>query len=140
MNDPVDRLLSERARADVGFRSGIVASFVVHVATVSAAFAAPYLFPPPPPLKVADGFAVVLPRGGGGDPNAGGAQAPPAVQTPAPADPAPPAAEPPPSVLKPPLPPDVVAWLQAFNDEHYRPEPTKRRRPVSFLPPEKREG
>ena len=77
-------------------------SLVVHVVTVSAAFAAPFLFPPPPPLRVADGFAVVLPRGGGGDPNAGGAQAPPAVQTPAPPDPAPPAAEPPPKVLKPP--------------------------------------
>ena len=102
MNDPVDRLLMERARADVGFRGGIVVSFVVHVVTVSAAFAAPFLFPPPPPLTVADGFAVVLPRGGGGDPNAGGAQAPPAVQTPAPPDPAPPAAEPPPKVLKPP--------------------------------------
>jgi Protein of unknown function (DUF3305) len=37
-----------------------------------------------------------------------------------------------------PLPPDVVAWLQAFNDEHYRPEPKKRRRPASFLPPDQR--
>ena len=93
MNDPVDRLLMERARADVGFRSGVVTSFIVHLATVGAAFAAPLLFPPPPPLRVADGFAVVLPRGGGGDP---------AVQTPAPPDAAPPAPEPPPKVLKPP--------------------------------------
>ena len=37
-----------------------------------------------------------------------------------------------------PLPPEVVAWLQAFNDEHYRPEPKQRRRPASFLPPEQR--
>ena len=37
-----------------------------------------------------------------------------------------------------PLPPEVAAWLQAFNDEHYRPEPKKRRRPASFLPPEQR--
>ena len=93
----------ERARADVGYRTGVVASLVAHVVTLGAAFAAPFLFPPPPPLKVADGFAVVLPRGGGGDPNAGGAQAPPAVQTPPPAEPAPPPApEPPPQVLKPP--------------------------------------
>jgi len=39
-----------------------------------------------------------------------------------------------------PLPPDLVAWLQSFNDEHYRPEPKRRRRPASFLPPEQRGG
>jgi len=39
-----------------------------------------------------------------------------------------------------PLPADVVAWLQAFNDEHYRPEPKRRRRPASFLPPAERES
>lgn len=38
-----------------------------------------------------------------------------------------------------PLPPETIAWLQAYTDEHYRPEPKKRRRPVSFLPPEQRE-
>jgi len=38
-----------------------------------------------------------------------------------------------------PLPADLVAWLQAFTDEHYRPEPKKRKRPASFLPPEKRQ-
>jgi len=37
-----------------------------------------------------------------------------------------------------PLPGELVAWLQAFNDEHYRPEPKKRRRPASFLAPEER--
>jgi len=37
-----------------------------------------------------------------------------------------------------PLPQGIVAWLQAFNDEHYRPEPKQRRRPASFLPPEQR--
>ncbi|HUG25074.1 DUF3305 domain-containing protein [Piscinibacter sp.] len=37
-----------------------------------------------------------------------------------------------------PLPADLVAWLQAYTDEHYRPEPKKRKRPASFLPPEKR--
>jgi hypothetical protein len=37
-----------------------------------------------------------------------------------------------------PLPPDVTQWLQAFADEHYRPEPKKRRRPVSFDAPENR--
>ncbi|EWS53110.1 hypothetical protein X551_04098 [Methylibium sp. T29] len=37
-----------------------------------------------------------------------------------------------------PLPPDVTAWLQAWNDAHYRPEPKRRKRPASFLPPEQR--
>jgi hypothetical protein len=33
-----------------------------------------------------------------------------------------------------PLPDDVCAWLQAFNDAYYRPEPKKRSRPASFRP------
>ncbi len=37
-----------------------------------------------------------------------------------------------------PLPAELVAWLQAYTDEHYRPEPKRRRRPQSFLPPEQR--
>lgn len=37
-----------------------------------------------------------------------------------------------------PLPHDVVAWLQAWTDEHYKPEPKKRRRPQSFIAPEHR--
>ena len=39
-----------------------------------------------------------------------------------------------------PLPGGVAAWLQAFTDEHYRPEPKKRRRPASFVSPDKRQG
>lgn len=38
-----------------------------------------------------------------------------------------------------PLPADVAAWLQAYADEHYRPEPKRRRRPQSFLPPHQRQ-
>jgi Protein of unknown function (DUF3305) len=37
-----------------------------------------------------------------------------------------------------PLPGELVAWLQAFNDEHYRPEPKQRRRPSSFVAPGER--
>ncbi len=37
-----------------------------------------------------------------------------------------------------PMSPEAVAWLQAYTDQHYRPEPKKRKRPVSFLPPEQR--
>ena len=38
-----------------------------------------------------------------------------------------------------PLPDDLRAWLQAYTDEHYRPEPKKRKRPQSFLPPDQRQ-
>jgi hypothetical protein len=37
-----------------------------------------------------------------------------------------------------PLPPDVRDWLAAYTEEHYRPEPRQRRRPASFLAPERR--
>ncbi len=37
-----------------------------------------------------------------------------------------------------PLPPEVCAWLQAYVDEHYRPEVKQRRRPASFRAPEDR--
>ena len=38
-----------------------------------------------------------------------------------------------------PLPADLVAWLQAYTDEHYRPEEKKpRRRPQSFVAPAER--
>jgi hypothetical protein len=37
-----------------------------------------------------------------------------------------------------PLPPEVCAWLQAYADEHYRPEVKQRRRPASFRAPEDR--
>lgn len=34
-----------------------------------------------------------------------------------------------------PLGDDVCAWLQAYTDEHYKPEPKQRKRPVSFRAP-----
>jgi hypothetical protein len=37
-----------------------------------------------------------------------------------------------------PLPTEVCAWLQAFADEHYRPEVKQRRRPASFRAPQDR--
>lgn len=37
-----------------------------------------------------------------------------------------------------PLPADVRGWLQAFVDEHYRPEPKQRKRPASFRTPGER--
>jgi len=38
-----------------------------------------------------------------------------------------------------PLPGDVAAWLQAYTDATYRPEPRKRRRPQSFVAPGERQ-
>ena len=37
-----------------------------------------------------------------------------------------------------PLEPGLAAWLRAYTDVHYRPEPRQRRRPQSFLSPEQR--
>ena len=37
-----------------------------------------------------------------------------------------------------PLSADLVAWLRAYTDEHYRPEPKKRQRPQSFVTPGER--
>jgi hypothetical protein len=37
-----------------------------------------------------------------------------------------------------PLQVDLVAWLQAYTDENYRPEPKIRRRPQSFVAPDQR--
>ena len=39
-----------------------------------------------------------------------------------------------------PLQPELITWLQAYTDEHYRPEAKKRKRPASFLPPEQRQS
>ena len=36
------------------------------------------------------------------------------------------------------LQPELVEWLQAYTDAHYRPEPKKRRRPQSFVSPGER--
>jgi len=37
-----------------------------------------------------------------------------------------------------PLPAELVAWLQVYTDENYRPEPKQRRRPQSFVAPGER--
>ena len=97
MNDPVDQVIADRKRLDAGFPGGVLLSFVVHLMVVGAAFAAPYIFPSKPVIAVADGFAVRLPRGGDGTPEAAAPAAAPPSKTEAPV-----AAPPPPLVLKPP--------------------------------------
>ncbi|HEX6362119.1 MAG TPA: DUF3305 domain-containing protein, partial [Albitalea sp.] len=37
-----------------------------------------------------------------------------------------------------PLEPELRAWLQAYTDANYRPEPKQRKRPASFVPPGER--
>jgi TonB family protein len=96
VNEAIDRLIAERQGLEAGLPGPLLASLAAHLTVLVLAFAVPLLLPAEPPLRVADGFAVVLPRGGGG-----GA---PAVAPPPTSPPAPPAAEPapPPRVIKPP--------------------------------------
>ena len=101
MDDPVARVLAERESLDAGFPGSVVLSVFAHLVLVAAAVAAPFVFPAGPILKVADGFAEVLPRGGRGSsaPPAPPARAPRAKPTEAPPEPAVP---PPSQVVKPP--------------------------------------
>jgi TonB family protein len=96
VTDPVDRVIVERARMDAGFPGGLLVSLVFHFVLAGVAVAGPLLFPAKPIIRVADAFAVPLPRGDGGAP-AAVTPAAPEPKTDAPA----PAVEPP-KVLKPP--------------------------------------
>jgi len=98
VNEAVDRLIAERERLDQGLPGPLLVSLAAHITLVGLAFALPLVFPRGPLIRVADGFAVVLPRGGRGSPNA---TAPPAA-APAPQPAVPVAAAAPPKVLKPP--------------------------------------
>ncbi len=95
MNEAIDRLIAERGRLDAGLPATLLVSLVGHLLAVGTVLGLPVLLPRQPPLRIADGFAVVLPRGGGRSP----AETPPAAaRAPQPAPPPPPA----PKVLKPP--------------------------------------
>lgn len=76
MNEAIDRLIAERQRLDAGMAATGLASIAAHLVVGGLAFALPMLLPREPPLKVMPGFAVALPRGGGGSP---AAAAPPAA-------------------------------------------------------------
>jgi TonB family protein len=104
LRDPVDSVLTERAQLDRGFKSSVWLSLGVHFLIVGSVFGAQLVMPKQPPIQVVDGFAVVLPRGGGGVPDA----PPPAPAPEPPSEPvreeAAPEPEPPPQVIKPPTP------------------------------------
>lgn len=65
MSDAVSRLITDRGRIEDDFRRSVVTSSFLHVGFIAAIFGVS-LFDRDPPLRVMDGFAVVMPRGGGG--------------------------------------------------------------------------
>jgi protein TonB len=100
VSDPIARLLAERESLERGLSATMMLSLSAHAALAAAAVVLPWLLPREPALRVADGFAVVLPRGGGGTP---AEPAPPAQASQPKPEPAESAAPPPaPTVLKPP--------------------------------------
>jgi TonB family protein len=134
VNDPVDRLIVERAAMDAGFSSGIGVSVAAHVVVLALVFLGRWLFPQGPPIKVADGFAVVLPRGGGGVP----AAAPPAPAKPAPESVTPPAPAPvekPPDVIKPPKEPPPKNRLPEPNAPRSKNKKPEKEPPVTGARP-----
>lgn len=96
MSDTLARLLAERESLERGMPGMLALSVSGHVALLLIAVVGPMLMPKEPPLRVADGFAVALPRGGGGAP-----APPPQVKAP---EPEPVEQQPPPAptVVKPP--------------------------------------
>jgi periplasmic protein TonB len=105
VSDPVSRVIAQRQVLEAGFPRSVFLSVAGHAVVLGVAVAGPLLLPKEPLLKVAPGFLVALPRGGGGSPDA---QAPAPAARPEPPRPVPTAApEPeskpePPKILKPP--------------------------------------
>jgi protein TonB len=126
VNEAIDRLIVERGRLDAGLSPSFLVSLTAHALLIGLAVAAPLFMPRQPLLQVTDGFAVVLPRGGGGP-----RQPPAATQPkpePKPAEPAPTVA-PPPKVLKPPREqPRPDALPEPDSRVRARPRPTAPRR------------
>lgn len=102
MNDAVDAVLVERAALERGFASSLLVSGFGHALLIGFSLVAVWIARREPPVRIATGFAVSLPPGGGGAPEA--APAPPAPAPPAPpvTQPAAPKAAPPPKIIKPP--------------------------------------
>ena len=100
MNDAVDRVIAERQGLRDDFVSGFAVSGFAHFLLFGGAFLASILFPSRPPIKIMDGFAVQLPRGGGGTPDP--RPPAPAAPRPEPPQPEPPRPSEPPKVIKPP--------------------------------------
>jgi periplasmic protein TonB len=121
MIDAVDRVLEERAALDRGFGATLALSTFGHAAFVGLMLLATWLGARAPRIREVSGFAVVLPRGGGGPSVVAPRPVPVVAPPPAPV-PAPPAAkpEPPPRVLKPPK-EEPRAGLPALDSKKARP-------------------
>jgi periplasmic protein TonB len=63
VNDPIDRLIMERAALDRGFSRGMWISAIAHLTLVAVAIAGPMLAPKKPALTITPVFAVQIPRG-----------------------------------------------------------------------------
>jgi periplasmic protein TonB len=102
VSDSISRLLEERERLDHGLPTTLLMSLIGHFGLAAVAVAMPLLMPRDQTIKV-DGFAVVLPRGGGGTPLVAPKPPEPAPQPkPEPVQSAAPAPAAPPVILKPP--------------------------------------
>ena len=122
----MDRVLEQRATLDRGFGATLAMSTFGHVAFVGLALLVTWLGARGPRIREVPGFAVVLPRGGGGpsapEPRPVPAVVPPPVTVP----PAPVAKpEPPPKVLKPPK-EEPRKGLPALDSKKTRPAPAER--------------
>jgi TonB family protein len=101
--DAVSRILDERAALDRGFGATFALSTVGHAAFLGIALLAAWIGARSPRIREVSGFAVAMPRGGGGPSAPEPRPAPVVAPPPAPVPAAPVAKpEPPPKVLKPP--------------------------------------
>ena len=128
-------MLDERAAAEPGFGATLALSTLGHALVVGGALLAAWIGSRAPRIREVEGFAVALPRGGGG-PSAV-APAPPkaAVAPPVPvtAPPAPaPKPEPPPKVLKPPK-EDTRKGIPALDAKKAPPQRTPAAAPASTV-------
>jgi protein TonB len=132
VKDPVNTLLVERQALERGFGSSLLLSGFGHGFLLAAVLIASLMPPPVPRMDVFTAFAVPLPRGGGGEPNA----APPAT---APRAPEPPKAEPapvppPPKIAKPPK--DEPSRALPDPSAKKAPKPAERAAPRTIEPPD----
>lgn len=120
--DPVHNVLERRRRLDAGFSQSLVLSGSAHGLVFIATALVVLLSPAPKLINVVDGFAVQIPRGGGGP--ARPPEPPAALATPAPApEKAPPKPTPPP-LLKPEKPRDKKGLTPNIKATERKPTPT----------------
>lgn len=126
MIDAVDRVLEERAALDRGFGATLALSTFGHVAFAGVALFLAWLGARGPRIREVPGFAVALPKGGGGPSAPEPRPLPAAVAPPVTVAPAPAAKpEPPPKVLKPPK-EEPRKGLPPLDGKKMRPAPAER--------------